>query len=581
MKPPADSQQDDPVPLDVTTPARKEKRKKKHKIEEEEVSISSPPASDGDLSSGHKKKKKRKEQEEEEMQVEEVEEPVTEKRKKKKQKKTLSEDSVVTETDEHEGETDPGVSVEANSKKKKKKRREVIAAETTEEQNNTEMEPQLEEDHEEEEEGGEESVPSSISKRKTVKEKKKKVGKPKDRKGARVAVKGRGAVHKRQKERMSAAEDWIESSALDELQEYIPDIKKRSLREINRIIKFDLQRFRKFKEEGVPVRWGRFSEEENQQIRKNVSDFLALIGINSATKVMFPKMFSEEAEEIQKLRLQHRFVEKISEGIPRPCHQIHIRARKIYDEGNNKGRFSDEEVQTLIKLQNKHGNNWKMISEKMGRSVYSVEKRFAANAKGHGSWSHDEESRLKKALKDYLIVQVEQSPEGSALTRDQLCNNLPWAEISQKVKTRHWIQCRLKWFSLLKNKLGSGESTFNRRSEGLQAKIQLINTLYNMRVDDIADIDWDEVAKTIDKATPVCIQKSFRRLKVSRVPNWAYLSYGEIIDFLYSIVLPSLKEKLNEPCEEEEEEEKEERTYKLSDIFISEDEEQFEEVDNS
>ena len=44
-------------------------------------------------------------------------------------------------------------------------------------------------------------------------------------------------------------------------------------------------------------------------------------------------------------------------------------------------RFTDEEVKQLKKMQQIHGNNWAEISKGMGRSVYSIQKRFSMMSK--------------------------------------------------------------------------------------------------------------------------------------------------------------------------------------------------------
>uniref|UniRef100_A0A1A8FSB8 Transcription termination factor, RNA polymerase I n=1 Tax=Nothobranchius korthausae TaxID=1143690 RepID=A0A1A8FSB8_9TELE len=357
--------------------------------------------------------------------------------------------------------------------------------------------------------------------------------------------------------------NWV---LVDQLQEFIPDVKTQASDVTKKMLKYDLHRFQSFREQGVALRFGRYSKAENQKIVENVSDFLALTGISSATDLLFPQRLQDKGLEIKRLRAQHHFFESIADGIPRPCAKVYSRARKIFDSRNYLGRYSENEMKDLKKFQKLYGNKWNVISELMGRSMMSLQKRFVTLDAEAGQWTEDEMSRLKEAVKDYLESLVPRDSPSTALTLDQLCKNLPWKDISLKVQTRSWVQCRVKWFIFLKHQMT--RNVHNRGPESFRAKICLINTLYNMDVDDPVDIDWDEVAQAVGRATPFSVQQMFTALKRHRVPNWSRLSYADIIDYLKCHEVPYLTSKLKIWDERAElQVQQGENRYYVSDIF--------------
>ncbi|XP_019741198.1 transcription termination factor 1 [Hippocampus comes] len=381
-------------------------------------------------------------------------------------------------------------------------------------------------------------------------------------------------------------DDVLSPVLVAQLEEFVPNVRTRPLREIRKLLHHDLHRFQIFKEQGLQIRWGRFTREENQRIRDNMAHLLSVTGIASTEQLLFPHRYKDLEAEIRKLKKQHSFIEAIAEGIPRPCRQVLTRALKL-DTTNHMGKFSEEELQHLIKLQKIHGNDWSIIAKKMGRSKFALQKRFAQTSSGRGTWTSEEEARLKEAVKAHLEVMARPSSADSKdgqLTLRQLCQRLPWMEISQYVRTRNWNQCRLKWFSVLRYRLA--EKTHRKSPKGLRIKIQLISTLYALNIEDARDIDWEEVSEIVGGVTPVCVQKLFRSLKVCYVPGWSQLSYGEIIDFLQDRVAPRLQDQLCRYSQYVEEDEAEEQlppndSYALFDIFTSGEDGDFVEVDNT
>ncbi|XP_036454480.1 transcription termination factor 1-like [Colossoma macropomum] len=363
-------------------------------------------------------------------------------------------------------------------------------------------------------------------------------------------------------------EKMIDRHLLEELKEFVPNVESRSLNDINKMINYDLPRYKEFKKEGFPLNRGRFTVEENETLRKNVENFMALTGIDSATKLFFTHYFKEEQENIKKLKRVHKFFERIAEGIPRSCHDVYARGRRVFDSSNHKGKFSEEEIHTLCKLHTMYGNNWKRISELTGRSAISLEKRYSQIAVKEGRWSPKEIRRLLRAVRDHIVNQLQlgaTNEDSFIVSREMLYKRLPWQKIAAKVETRSWTKCREKWMSVLAVKMSSGAVNAGENSD--EVKVKLIKAMYEMQVDDVAYVNWDDLTTVIGDVPPSYVQRKWHKLKVCHVPNWQNKSFGDTIDFLYENVLPHLEKELEHHGGETRLNENQKETFLLSEIF--------------
>ncbi|XP_056601716.1 transcription termination factor 1-like isoform X2 [Triplophysa dalaica] len=319
----------------------------------------------------------------------------------------------------------------------------------------------------------------------------------------------------------------IDLKLRDELEEFVPDIKSTNLINVRIMILNDLPRFKEFKRQGIPLRYGRFSYEENKRLRRNVLDFLALTGVDNVNKLFHVRRFPDERKQLMKLKRENKFFLKIAEGIPRTCYKVFFRGRKCFDHNNYKGRFDDEEVKALIKYQTIHGNDWLKISKLTGRSTLSLEKRYSQISKKFGPWSEKELQRLLKAVHDYMVTELKSMSTDTRtptrVSREILYKRLPWFEIARKVKTRCWTKCRVKWMDILAVRMSSGTLSQGRKSH--LAKIRLIQAMYESQVDDPVNIDWEDLTSTFGDVPPAYVQMKWHQLKVCYVPNWKNNSF--------------------------------------------------------
>ncbi|XP_065709882.1 transcription termination factor 1 isoform X2 [Patagioenas fasciata] len=384
--------------------------------------------------------------------------------------------------------------------------------------------------------------------------------------------------------RTSSAMDL--EAAKQELEKFIPHVRNIAECSIRKMAGKDLARFKQFKEQGLAVRFGKFSKTENDQIRKNIEEFLSITGIDSAEKLLFTSRYPEEQKNINRLKTKHHFCDKLSEGIPRPWRLVYYRAKKIFDPNNYKGRYTKAEKEELKKYHALHGNDWKKISEMMSRSSLSVAMKYSQikSTVNYGPWSKEEVQKLMHAVEEVIRKRVgmedansrsssETSGTDHLIDQEALYQKLPWTEIETKVGTRHWRQCKQKWMVILTHKMTKGQPSY-RGTQAIQAKINLIKRLHEMQVEDYSDVKWKELTDIIGNVPAGYIQSKFYRLKVTSVPFWQKKTFSEIIDYLYEKKLPELEEtlgsrkgKCNSPDNSTTTNQK--KAFRLRDIFDS------------
>ncbi|XP_030316932.1 transcription termination factor 1 [Calypte anna] len=376
-------------------------------------------------------------------------------------------------------------------------------------------------------------------------------------------------------------------TAKQELEEFIPHVRNIADSSIRKMAGRDLTRFKQFKRQGIAVKFGRFSQKENNQIRKNVEEFLAITGIDSAEKLLFTSRYPEEKGTISRLKAEHLFCEKISEGIPRPWRLIYYRARKMFDPNNYKGRYSREEKEKLKKYHALYGNDWKKIAGMMSRSNLSVAMKYSEikSAINYGPWSKEEIQKLMNAMEEVIRKRLEdtnpltssgKSSRDLLIDREKLFQKFPWTEIEAKVGTRYWRQCKQKWNTILRNKMTKGQQLY-RGTKALQAKINLIKRLYEMGVEDANEVNWEELSNTIGDVPREYVQAKFYKLKVTCVPFWQKKTFSEIIDYLFEKKLPEFEEDLKKRKQKKLSSDsstakKQKKAFHLSDIFDSSEE---------
>ncbi|XP_041050041.1 transcription termination factor 1-like [Carcharodon carcharias] len=402
-----------------------------------------------------------------------------------------------------------------------------------------------------------------------------------------------------QKEEVTFGKDTTKARMIDKseltelLKDFIPDVEKLTTETMYSMYKYDLPRFQRFKEEGIPIRRGRFTQEENQQLQKNLKELVELTGIQNEWELFHVPESTLEAIRMKRLKQNNLFCCRLAEGIPRPWKCVYQRAKKMYDPKRCKGRYTKEELEKLQRLQIVHGNHWKKIAELMDRTDVSVMGRAKTikSSLNVGPWSKEEERALMKIMEEVMKNRIQEASHDLMNTpsntnknklvpilREKLYKKIPWSAIADQMEHRNWMQCRQKWMNILSTKMSGGVKPLQFNS--YQTKINLIKRLYLMGVSDVGDVDWEELCSVIGDVPPLVIQKMFYKLKIRYVPDWPRKSFGGIVDFLHEQIIPKLEAVLKEKKDQDNRFEAndlfqpQQHEFKLRDIFDDNDDEE-------
>ncbi|XP_028664400.2 transcription termination factor 1-like isoform X2 [Erpetoichthys calabaricus] len=387
-------------------------------------------------------------------------------------------------------------------------------------------------------------------------------------------------------------EDMSLDDVTRQLEQFVPNVHKLSTGVIHRMAKNDLARFKQFHEKGISIRSGKFSKEENERLQANVNEFMKTTGISDAEKLFYPLRYPEEFTDIRKLKKEHKFIVCIGEGIPRPSQVIYDRGRKMFDSLSYKGKFTKQETDDLVRYHNLHGNNWSKIAPLIGRSEHSLNRKWSRIKKhSSGQWSYSERKCLIKAVKSQLTNKLNESSvedkgqeqvaslklnKLNSITREDLYRNISWETVASTVKTRTSLQCRNKWLCLLRFKM-TRDRDVCYGIKGIQARINIIQILYEKNLKDHSEINWEELADVIGDVPPSYVQNKFSRLKTTKVPDYSKKTFPEVINHLYAHTLPYLENKLqkleNRYGPRHQEQHKRTLSYTLCEIFQNSDDE--------
>uniref|UniRef100_A0A1J3K0S7 Cyclin-D-binding Myb-like transcription factor 1 n=1 Tax=Noccaea caerulescens TaxID=107243 RepID=A0A1J3K0S7_NOCCA len=236
------------------------------------------------------------------------------------------------------------------------------------------------------------------------------------------------------------------------------------------------------------VRGKRFTKEEDELIRKAVSEYIDnhALGEEGLNMILDCKSHPEVKG----------CWKEITAALPwRAYNGVYNRAHTIFEAGSSKGIWTKEDLELVVEYQKKHGNDWRALADAMGKHRKHVKDawrriRLASRNKGH--WSREEYQNLFDLVNtDLRMKAFHEKHSKHGMLRD----NIPWMAISDQLGTRTHVDSCMKWYDKLMSPMVA---------EGIWANVddyRLLDELTSLDAACIDDVDWDTLLENRDGET--------------------------------------------------------------------------------
>ncbi|VFQ84280.1 unnamed protein product [Cuscuta campestris] len=275
------------------------------------------------------------------------------------------------------------------------------------------------------------------------------------------------------------------------------------------------------KSELVQGKW--FSEEEDEIIKKAVFKFIERheLGDEGLNMLLNSRSFPN---------LKGCWNE-IGAALPsRPNKAVYSRAQKLFRKGDS--AWTEEEYEFVRKYQEKHGNRWTDMANKLGKFGVHVmnawlRRKLPNRKKGH--WSQEECQALFDLVNNDLQSRVSKEKKSK---HGMLRDNIRWIEISDKLATRSNDACCLKWYYQLTSPMVA-EGKWTDADD-----YRLIDALYELDASCIENVDWDSL---LGHRSGDVTLKRWRQM-VRHIGNHENKSFAEQVEILAQRYCPYMLE---------------------------------------